>query len=317
MGKQIKVKSTLAFFIIFGIYSVSAQNYLNNFKSDICQCLEEKQLTVNSIGSEYNKCFTRHLVSYAPLIDTSIDIEDKNLKYLEGQKIRSNLSLKFKYELMYSCDTYFYAFERGIYKLKEKSKQLGDSVKLQKMHELVAMQPHWHSYASRAKEYYNLNDLRKAEQDALKSIELSPYGTNVLQIRPQRLFLSQVYEDQKRYDEAIKLYDGIILGDIDYKTKMLKAIVVRKKNGNYDPPTIDTIEKATNTRQESGSNSQPKGNVKVPPSTTPKIDGTRRRGARDMRTVTIQKDSTKTKTPKAIKSKDSTKKSLRSLFKLD
>lgn len=310
MNTYLRVALLTFFLVIFGFNKVYAQSYIKNFKADICECLEAKKSTTTTIDGDYSKCFKTNLVTYAPLIDASINIEDKNLKYIEGQKIRGSLGFKFKYELMYSCDTYFYAYERGIYASKEKQKQHGDSVKLQKMNELVAMKPHWNSYVLRAKEYYNLNDLRKAEQDILKSIELSPFANNVVQLRAQRLFLSQIYEDQKRYDEAIKLYDGIILGDIDYQTQILKAIVVRKKNGNYYSPKANDAERNTSNNQIKKTNAQSKNEINTTPN-----NSSRRRSSGNNRTQ--KKDSTKTKTSQPVTEESTKKKELRSLFKLD
>jgi len=221
---KMKIASLLLLFVALNFNMISAQNYHDAFKSDICECLNKKELTYKNIENEYNKCFASSLVSYAQLIDASIDQDDKNLKYIEGQKARRNLRIQFKDELMHSCDKYFYTYERAIYKIKEKTKQLGDSTELQRYRELVAMSPNWQSYFYRGQQYYKLNDLKGAEQDALKSIELSPTSSNEKGARAEKLFLAQIYEDQKRYNEAINTYDQVM-----YYQHLMKKLYLKPK----------------------------------------------------------------------------------------
>lgn len=295
-----------------------SQNYLNNFKSDICQCLQEKNVTYKNVDYEYNNCFIKNLVSYADMIDSEIQIEDQTKKYIEGQKIRNNLKKKFSYELMYSCDAYFYVVERGVFKVKENARQNVDSTQLQKFHELVAMSPKWQSYLYRAQHYYKLNDLQNAEKDILKAIELSPYKNNNKRIRAEKMLLGQIYEDQGKYSDAIQLYDKIAINELDTQVEIIKAISVRKRDGRYIPPSdvsdfntvsdlgntsFESINKEANVRRrEANKNNQSQQNI-----TTPVVSRSRETG------VLPLSDSEK---PKGIKSKDSAK-SLRSLFKLE
>ena len=203
---------------------------------------------------------------------------------------------------------------------KQIAKQTVDSTKLQKFHEVVAAQPNWLSYSARAKQYYLLNDLKHAEQDILKSIELSPSGNSEKGARKERLFLAQVYEGQKRYAEAIKLYDQFIYNDLDYGLNMLKAIVVRKNNGKYNPPTEDVLavksqsKNTTITEKTVIGERKIKRDVNVNRLATSRLNKNSGRGS-----IGVKKDTIKTRITKPIKktkSKDSTK-SLRSLFKFD
>ena len=320
-------KFYIFFFLIYGLANVNSQNYLNNFKSEICECLQQKELTYKNIEHEYNNCFKSKLVNYATIIDLNIQEDDKTKKYIEGQKIRRNLKMQFQHELMFTCNTYFYTIERALFKFKEKAKLLGDSTQLQRHHELVAMQPNWNSYFSRAKEYYKLNDLKRAENDVIKSIEVSPFDINdKRRMRAEKLFLAQVYEDQKKYSEALNVYNDIDLGDIDKDVKILKAIVVRKRDGNYEFPFLN---------EDQDVNSQISDNEKSTPNINSKTDtksivsennSNRRRPTSSTRTdkplksiVREQKDSIKTNQVKKnqTKQRDTTKKNLRALFKLD
>lgn len=311
-GFRLKTLFLLSF-LLFSILNIHSQNYLNSFKSDICQCLQDKELSARMIDNQYDKCFSKHLVSYAQLIDNDIQEEDITKKYLEGQKVRRDIRFKFRHELMYSCNAYFYAVERGVFNQKQLAKKRGDSTQLQKYHELVAMSPNWSSYLYRAGEYYKLNDLKHAEQDVLKSMELSPYKDNDLGERGEKFLLAQIYEDQKRYSEAIKLYDQIVLGDIDYKTNMLKAIVVRKNQGKYKLPNSDVREVVDKTKTNTNISKQKNGSEKLSKKNT--SEQTRRR-SRARTAVKISNDSIKVKKAKPATRKDSTK-SIRSLFKLN
>jgi tetratricopeptide (TPR) repeat protein len=303
----------LLFFSVFNIAGIHAQNYKNNYKADICQCLQDENLSSGFIENAYKKCFKRHLTTYAVLIDAGIKEENISLKYIEGQKIRLELQQQFMHELMYSCDVYFYSIERARQELKVNKQKTVNSTKLQEYHERVAMHPNSQSYYLRAQLYFNLKDFNNAEKDLLKSIDLNPYGENKMVSRNEKLLLAWVYEEQKRYNEAIAVFDEIYLGMIDTQVLIIKAIVSRKRDGRYNF-SLNNIVSVSSEDQRNTNIGKPKNNTQTTNVIKP-VSTNSRRAIRNRSNVRTKKDSTKLNKIKPAKSKDSTK-SLRSLFKL-
>lgn len=272
-----------------------SQNYQENYKADICSCIEaNKNEKIQTADKIYNACFTKHMIKYAVFIDAEIKEEDKTKKYIVGQKIRRELQEKFKYELVYSCNTYVDIIEKKRQRVIQqyRSKKI-DSTKINKLNETVAMQPLWANYFNRGQYFYYIGDLQKAERDVLKSIEDNPLLNSDMAISPQRILLAMIYEEQKKYAKAIAIYDAINSKTITPSIAMLRAIVSRKSNGYripLEPHSSDSIL-----------------NPELPKK--PRITN---------RTRTAQKNTNTRKTSQENnmqKQKDSTK-SLRSLFKL-
>ncbi|XMO88158.1 hypothetical protein AAFN75_07650 [Algibacter sp. AS12] len=296
--------------LLWGLNSYS-QNYESNYKADICACIEAQENTQQLPDKIYNACFTKHMTTYAAIIDAQIKEEDKTKKFIAGQQVRRDLNQKFKYDLVYVCDAYIDIIESKKQKVLQnfRAREI-DSSKIDKLNETVAMVPHYSSYFNRGQYFYYIGDLNNAERDVKKSIEENPLNNEGTLTTHESLLLALIYEEQKKYSEAIAIYNAINSKAINPSVELLKAIVYRKSKG-YAFKSNAILEKSE----------QPE--VAAEKTEKAPIDVTQRRrtvarGSRtDTNTVpnkTTPKISTKQQT--TTKTKDSTK-NLRGLFKLD
>ncbi|KJD33630.1 hypothetical protein PK35_07295 [Tamlana nanhaiensis] len=296
---KIIIKPLFSITILFISFVVNSQDYAENFKGDICQCMQEKGVNLKTIDNVYEDCFNASLVSYASLIDSEFNDENVTVKFSKGQVKRRELKAQFKYELIYNCDIYFSTINRGIELVKEKARLTSDASQLQKQNEYVAMHPSYISYFQRAQLHYRLDDLENAKKDLFKSIELDYSGKNDKGARDQKLLLAQIYEDQKQFNKAIEIYDKLFLNVYDHKVGLLKAIAVKKSGGKYIPFSSETNKNSVATETENDQTSAV----------------SRRVNNASSKNVTLPEQSS---AKVREKSKDSvSKKKLRSLFKLD
>ncbi|MEP3838862.1 MAG: tetratricopeptide repeat protein [Algibacter sp.] len=294
--------------LLWGLNSYS-QNYESNYKTDICACIEAEQNTRQLADNIYNACFAKHMITYADLIDSQINEADKTKKFITGQQVRRDLNQKFKYELANVCDAYVDIIEsKKRHLLQEIRTKKIDSSRIDQLNQTVAMVPNYYSYFNRGQYYYYIGDLNKAERDVKKSIEDNPLNQNGISTPQESLLLALIYEEQKKYSEAIAIYNAINTKAINPSIELLKTIVYRKSNGyvlttkNVEDKKVESI---------------------VAKETTEKITVNRRQrtATRISEAKTEQKQNNTTPTTIAkkqttIKSKDSTK-NLRGLFKLD
>jgi tetratricopeptide (TPR) repeat protein len=226
------------FFILINL-KTNAQSYKDSFSADLCTCLQEEN-TNNKIRqlSLFDECFKKHLTDYAYLIDGKIDEIDKILKFKKGQRARLELSHYFKYELVYTCDFYYYTLMSGNQKLIEVARERADSTKLEQWNQNVAMSPNHEYYLQRARLHFKLGNLKEAEADIRQSLDINPYANTLMFTKGSKLLLALVLEGQKRYDEAIAIYDQIYRGVYDTRTAVLRALVKRKSGAPFDIPKI-------------------------------------------------------------------------------
>ena len=115
--KSIFITILLVFTLVQVNYS---QSYHDKFKSDICDCFEEKFYKLKRASSAYDKCFKEKLPSYASLIDAEIQEDNPKIKFSKGQQVRLELKKQYQVDLMYSCDLYYRAKDEEYRKLKAK-----------------------------------------------------------------------------------------------------------------------------------------------------------------------------------------------------
>ena len=286
--------NTFIILFLFGVTTGQAQNYKDSFKSDICDCLTQEKLKRRLTENTYNTCYKQTLPNYAAQIDAQIVEEDVSQKFYKGQLARKELLQSFKYELVYSCDTY-YEFLEGL----RVSRRLiaAEQVKegdLESYNQQVALTPNAVTYFMRAQLQFKLGNLKEAESDIDKSIEVNPNKENVKSLRSELLLLGWIYEEQNRFNDAITVYDKIYLGDYDTEILILRALADRKSGGTapLKPGTSDANiqvkkDKASSRRTRADSKKSTKGSASVK--------------TRGSNTVTKKKDTA----------------SLRKLFKMD
>lgn len=206
-----------------------SQNYEAKFKTDICNCLQEKSQGRNTATNLYQECFREKLTNYAILIDSSIQEENNLLKYQKGQQLRRELSDKFQYELVYICDFYFDMLEaekERKYAADRANTYQGD---LDKINQQLAMHPHSQMYLQRAKVHFNLYKLKEAEEDVLQSIKTNPLGEeNILHIAKEKILLAMIFEKQKNYSQSAAIYQEIYTAVPNVEVGKLHALVHKK-----------------------------------------------------------------------------------------
>lgn len=255
-----------------GVYALNAQGYKNDFRADVCQCLEEERLKRILTENAYKTCLRETLPKYAAQIDAQIVEEDVNKKYYLGQLARKELLISMTAELIYTCKVYYehINFERNSKKLiaRENAKEST----LEKYDQMVALTPNAMAYFLRAQLHFNLGNIGATEADIIKSLELNPNKENVKSTRHELLLLAWVYEEQERFTEAIELYDLIYLGDLDTEVAQLRALADKKAGGTIAniPSKATTVPELnrnkTRRRQNDGRTIQTeaKGKAKAP-----------------------------------------------------
>jgi len=297
----------LIILVFFSSLLITAQGYEAKYKADICACIEAKKNTFQTADKIYYACFSKHLSTYASFIDAQIKEDDKTKKFIASQKIRKELIQRFKYELVSSCDAYIDIIEgKKLDVIQQFRSRKIDSAQIDKLNESVAMRPHWTSYFARGNFYYVIGNLQKAEQDVLKSIEENPLNKDNLVTSQENFLLALIYEEKKQYTKAIAIYDAINSKSLNPSVELLKAIVIRKKNG-YVFKTKNTSKKDIPALVLKGK--QEKEPIKTSSKTINNIP----------QTDSTQTNSSKLKNRKketVSKNKDSTQ-SLRKLFKIN
>ncbi|KAA5827636.1 tetratricopeptide repeat protein [Algibacter amylolyticus] len=307
--------------LLWGLNSYS-QNYESNYKADICACIEAQENTQQLPDKIYNACFTKHMTTYAAIIDAQIKEEDKTKKFIAGQQVRRDLNQKFKYDLAYVCDAYIDIIEgKKQHALQQLRSRTIDSSKIEKLNENVAMVPHYSSYYNRGQYYYQIGDLNNAERDIKKSIQENPLNQDGVLSLQESLLLALIYEGQKRYSEAIAIYDAVNAKAIHPSVELLKAIAYRKSKGYVLKPKVvlkegvEPVVAAKEKIEKPPVKATRRSSQRVPAPNTEQNNTTskRTRTATRTGTSTVAEPANK---QAPTKSKDSTK-NLRGLFKLD
>ncbi|MFK7832478.1 MAG: tetratricopeptide repeat protein [Winogradskyella sp.] len=281
--------------LILGAPSVNAQTYKTEFRADMCACLEQESLKRTLTNNAIKICLRETLPEYATQIDAQIIEPDLNKKFQKGQIARKDLLIAMYSELIYTCDVYYQHidFQRTSKKLiaQENTKEND----LDKYDQVVALRPNAAAYFMRAEVHFKLGNIKAAEADLIKSLELNPKRENAKATRNELLSLAWVYEEQKRYTEAIALYDKIYFGDLDTKVAQLRALADKKAGNTITNKTrLGEVELQNEIQKMSSAQ-------------------TRRKGTLDK---TVKKPSKKknTNNSKVKKNKDTT--ALRKLFKI-
>ncbi|SDH28437.1 tetratricopeptide repeat protein [Winogradskyella thalassocola] len=238
------MKSTILFFVAFlGFYAVKAQTYKNGFRADVCACLEEESLKRTLTENAFKACLRETLPKYAAQIDAEIVESDVNLKFQKGQLARKGLLVAMQYELIYSCDVYFKHLDYQRTSKKLIARENAKETDLEKYNQMVALTPTKMAYYMRGQLQFNLGNIKAAEADVNKSLEINPFRENVKSTRHELLLLAWVYEEQEKYSAAVELYDKIYMGDYDVEVARFRALADRKGGGTvFNSPKVEQIE---------------------------------------------------------------------------
>ncbi|MDG5492331.1 tetratricopeptide repeat protein [Psychroserpens sp. SPM9] len=221
-------------FTLISVYGVNAQTYKTAFRTDMCACLEEESLKRKLTENAFKMCFNQVLPTYATLIDAEIIEADPNKKFYLGQLARKNLILSLQYELVYTCEVYYENLDRDRTSGKLIAREQVRESDLEVRNQYVAMSPNALAYFMRAQLHFNLGNLKEAEADIHKSLELNPNRDNAKTTRHELLLLAWIYEEYERYSEAVAIYDKITLGEFDTKVGILRALADKKAGGTFD-----------------------------------------------------------------------------------
>lgn len=295
------MKTYITFFIFsFTFLSVNAQAYKSAFRADVCDCLTEESLKRTLTENAFKRCLREALPKYAAQIDAQIVEPDTDKKFYKGQLARKELLVAMQYELIYSCDVYFKHLD---YQRTSKKLIARENVKesdLEKYNQMVALTPNAMAYFMRAQVQFKLGNIKATEADINKSLEVNPNKENTKATRHELLLLAFVYEEQKKFADAVTLYDKIYLGDFDVEAARLRALADKKSGG-----TLANIPKVSQAE------------IKNDNKTTSRRRSTQRQeSSRGIETKSTKTTKSRSKTikPKAKKKKDTT--SLRKLFKM-
>lgn len=210
-----------------------AQDYKTKFKADICDCLEEEiSSNARDLNKAYETCFNKSLINYASFIDAEIVEDNPKIKYQKGQKVRSQLKKDFQQEMVYSCDIYYSSIERQRKRLLYQGRAKAYVSDLKQLNQNVATHPTSSAYLLRGLKHFMLENLKEAESDLRKSIEIHPGTTRNMYSKQEHVMLAWVLEEQGRIEEALEVLNKIEIKTYDKETPLLKAIVHRKLGGS-------------------------------------------------------------------------------------
>ena len=169
----------MLFFIgCFGLLSVTAQSYKSGFRTDVCACLEAESLKRPITENTLKACLRETLPKYAAQIDAQIVEPDINKKFHKGQLARKDLLVATQYELIYTCDVYFKHLDYQRTSKKLIARENARETDLEKYNQMVAMTPNAMAYFMRGQLQFNLGNIKAAEADVNKSLELNPNKEN-------------------------------------------------------------------------------------------------------------------------------------------
>lgn len=215
-----------------GFLFVNGQSYKNAFRADMCDCLETESLKRALTENTFKRCLRETLPKYATQIDAQIVEEDVDKKFYKGQLARKDLLVAMQSELIYTCDVYY----KHIYFVRNSKKLIArenaKESELEKYNQMVALRPNAMAYFMRAKVHFKLGNIKETEADINKSLELNTDRENAKATRHELLLLAWVYEEQKRYTEAIALYDKVYFGDLDTQVAQLRALADKQAGGS-------------------------------------------------------------------------------------
>lgn len=227
------MKLSMLFFIgCFGLFSVTAQSYKSGFRTDVCACLEAESLKRPITENTLKACLRETLPKYAAQIDAQIVEPDINKKFHKGQLARKDLLVAAQYELIYTCDVYFKHLDYQRTSEKLIARENARETDLEKYNQMVAMTPNAMAYFMRGQLQFNLGNIKTAEADVNKSLELNPNKENTKSTRHELLLLAWIYEEQEKYNAAVALYDKIYLGDFDVEVARWRALADKKAGGS-------------------------------------------------------------------------------------
>ncbi|WP_179320390.1 tetratricopeptide repeat protein [Winogradskyella helgolandensis] len=238
------MKSIMLFFVAFlEFYAVNAQAYKNGFRADVCACLEEESLKRTLTENAFKACLRETLPKYAAQIDAQIVESDVNVKFQKGQLARKDLLVAMPYELIYTCDVYFNHLNYQRTSKKLIARKNANESDLEKYNQMVALTPNKMAYYMRAQLQFNLGNIKAAEADVNKSLEINPFRENAKSTRHELLLLAWIYEEQENYSAAVALYDKIYMGDYDAEVARLRALADRKAGGTVaNIPKVEQVE---------------------------------------------------------------------------
>lgn len=236
------MKRLLLLLCLLCIHKSKSQTYKTNFRVDICQCLQDEFATANNLDKKLSECFRSELTKYATFIDAEIKEENATLKFAKGAKARRDLELEFKSELIYSCDFYYNKIEKTRQETLLALREQDYRSELKRTNEFVALSPTNIAYLGRAGiYYYKIGDLDKAMSDVNRSIEFIKSLDKDSWPKSEKLLMALIFEEQKKYDQAIAIYDDLYRSVYDYQIAILRAIVNRKKAGNGNITISESI----------------------------------------------------------------------------
>ena len=236
--------------LLMGINCAQGQSYKEGFRSDMCDCLTEESLKRKLTENAFKACLRETLPKYATQIDAEIIEEDIDKKYLKGQLARRDLLVAMQSELIYSCEVYYNHLDYDRTSIKLITRENAKESELERYNQMVALSPNAMAYFMRAQLQFNLGNIKEAEADIKKSMELNPNNENIPAMRRELLLLAWVYEEQERYSEAVAIYDKIYLGALDAEVAKLRALADKKNGGTIaNIPKLDEGKIESQTKQ--------------------------------------------------------------------
>ncbi len=187
-------------FLFFISISIYGQQYKEKLSNDVCKCFTEN----NKKGSNtLENCFTQNIGNYRNELDKLIDKNSSISEYEQGEIIGKKMFFEIQQNLIQKCDAYFLFFEnlreQSILAMKKKYSQS----KIDSITTLISKNKTTELLWERANLYFANSELKNAEIDYLECLKIDPNHI------PSMFFLGWLYERNKDYNKAIKLYQVI------------------------------------------------------------------------------------------------------------
>lgn len=206
-------------FIILFSHFCQAQSFKKNLENDVCDCLQK----TDSLDQEvFLNCFASMLTKYDAEFEQLIDKNSDVSHYDQGVILGRNLFDDMQVGLVQNCDKYFFLFEDlkriGLqsmkikYPISQKDSLEKNYEKIKNIDNLLEV-ANWHfanGYIETAEEKYN---------------QILKLDANYL---PSKMLLAFLYEEKKKYPEALKLYEEVYLASEKKEITLYIEIIKRK-----------------------------------------------------------------------------------------
>jgi hypothetical protein len=195
-------------------FLITAQNYKQAFKNDICDCLSQKEMSIRQYLGEYQRCYVERLPNHVGKIEASLPDTTARVRLSMSSKIKQDLRLSLQAELAGSCQRIIDLYAKKQSDNLDAIRKKADSSAFARANQKVALSPNVNNLLARAMVYLGQDKIELANQDVQGALELNPRS------RYAQIVQVLLLEQKKQYSEAIQVLQKMSKGKYDRDVNM-------------------------------------------------------------------------------------------------